>query len=46
MCNIAPLPDAAVRHTAETTFDRNVVVLAGAGTGKTTLRSESTTCMH
>lgn len=31
------LPDADARHTAETTFDRNVVVLAGAGTGKTTL---------
>lgn len=31
------LPDADARQTAETTFDRNVVVLAGAGTGKTTL---------
>ncbi|MCA9476345.1 MAG: UvrD-helicase domain-containing protein, partial [Nitrospira sp.] len=31
------LPDAMARDAAETTFDRNVVVLAGAGTGKTTL---------
>lgn len=31
------VPDAAVRLKAETTFDRNVVVVAGAGTGKTTL---------
>ncbi|MGE0473995.1 MAG: UvrD-helicase domain-containing protein [Nitrospirales bacterium] len=31
------LPDADAREAAETTFDRNVVVLAGAGTGKTTL---------
>ena len=31
------LPDAGARLTAETTFNRNVVVLAGAGTGKTTL---------
>jgi len=30
-------PDAAAREAAVTTFDRNVVVLAGAGTGKTTL---------
>ncbi len=29
--------DRDARHAAETTFDRNVVVLAGAGTGKTTL---------
>jgi len=33
----APIPDAQVRRLAETTFDRNVVVVAGAGTGKTTL---------
>lgn len=33
----APVPDAGVRLEAETTFDRNVVVVAGAGTGKTTL---------
>jgi ATP-dependent helicase/nuclease subunit A len=33
----APLPDAAERERAATTFDRNVVVTAGAGTGKTTL---------
>jgi ATP-dependent helicase/nuclease subunit A len=33
----SPVPDAAVRLEAETTFDRNVVVVAGAGTGKTTL---------
>ena len=31
------LPDAAARERAATTFDRNVVVTAGAGTGKTTL---------
>ena len=32
-----PVPDAETRRLAETTFDRNVVVVAGAGTGKTTL---------
>lgn len=31
------IPDRAARQSAETTFDRNVVVVAGAGTGKTTL---------
>ncbi len=31
------IPDKAVRRQAETTFDRNVVMVAGAGTGKTTL---------
>ncbi len=31
------LSDAEARQIGETTFDRNVVVLAGAGTGKTTL---------
>ena len=31
------IPDRAAREAAETTFDRNVVVIAGAGTGKTTL---------
>lgn len=31
------IPDAQVRTLAQTTFDRNVVVVAGAGTGKTTL---------
>ncbi|MGH7255161.1 MAG: UvrD-helicase domain-containing protein, partial [Nitrospirales bacterium] len=31
------IPDAGDRRLAETTFDRNVVVVAGAGTGKTTL---------
>ncbi|HJU04184.1 MAG TPA: UvrD-helicase domain-containing protein [Nitrospiraceae bacterium] len=31
------IPDAEVRRQAETTFDRNIVVVAGAGTGKTTL---------
>ena len=31
------IADRAVRRLAETTFDRNVVVIAGAGTGKTTL---------
>jgi len=37
MNNLNLLPDADARLIAETTFDRNVVVLAGAGTGKTTL---------
>ena len=31
------IPDRVDRALAETTFDRNVVVVAGAGTGKTTL---------
>lgn len=31
------IPDAQDRRLAETTFDHNVVVVAGAGTGKTTL---------
>ena len=31
------LPDANDRQVAVTTFDRNLVVTAGAGTGKTTL---------
>lgn len=31
------IPDRRARDLAETTFDRNVVVVAGAGTGKTTL---------
>lgn len=31
------IPDRQARILAETTFDRNVVVVAGAGTGKTTL---------
>ncbi|HJT22072.1 MAG TPA: UvrD-helicase domain-containing protein, partial [Nitrospira sp.] len=31
------IPDREAREAAETTFDRNVVVVAGAGTGKTTL---------
>jgi len=31
------IPDRLARELAETTFDRNVVVVAGAGTGKTTL---------
>ena len=31
------IPDRQARTLAETTFDRNVVVIAGAGTGKTTL---------
>lgn len=33
----AQLPDASERERAATTFDRNVVVTAGAGTGKTRL---------
>ncbi|MBI2359347.1 MAG: UvrD-helicase domain-containing protein, partial [Deltaproteobacteria bacterium] len=32
-----PLPDASARERAALTFDRNVVVTAGAGTGKTRL---------
>lgn len=32
-----PMSDREARRAAETTFDRNVVVVAGAGTGKTTL---------
>ena len=35
-----PLPDALERERAATTFDRNVVVTAGAGTGKTRLLVE------
>jgi len=31
------IPDRLARNLAETTFSRNVVVVAGAGTGKTTL---------
>ncbi len=34
------LADAAARDAAVTTFDRNVVVVAGAGTGKTSLLVE------
>ena len=34
------LSDAAARDAAVTTFDRNVVVVAGAGTGKTSLLVE------
>ncbi len=37
MRNDDQVPDHAQRELAETTFDRNVVVVAGAGTGKTTL---------
>ena len=37
MSSCAPMPDSDARRAAETTFDRNVVVVAGAGTGKTTL---------
>ncbi len=38
MTNPTPqLPDASERERAATTFDRNVVVTAGAGTGKTRL---------
>ena len=37
MSELGPIPDAQIRGLAETTFDRNVVVIAGAGTGKTTL---------
>ncbi len=37
MTDQAQIPDQAAREAAATTFDRNVVVIAGAGTGKTTL---------
>ncbi len=37
MTEPAQIPDQAQREAAATTFDRNVVVIAGAGTGKTTL---------
>jgi len=37
MSNELLMPDRLARQSAETTFDRNVVVVAGAGTGKTTL---------
>ena len=37
MSSHAPISDQDARRAAETTFDRNVVVVAGAGTGKTTL---------
>ena len=37
MKHTAPMSDREARRAAETTFDRNVVVVAGAGTGKTTL---------
>ncbi len=37
MTESVQIPDQAAREAAATTFDRNVVVIAGAGTGKTTL---------
>lgn len=37
MSRVDDVPDRLARELAETTFDRNVVVVAGAGTGKTTL---------
>lgn len=37
MTEQSTIPDQAAREAAATTFDRNVVVIAGAGTGKTTL---------
>ncbi len=37
MIESSTIPDAHVRHLAETNFEQNVVVIAGAGTGKTTL---------
>lgn len=37
-----PLPDGAARREAATCFDRNLVVTAGAGTGKTALLVERT----
>jgi len=38
----ASFPDAAARRLAVTEFDRNLVVVAGAGTGKTSLLVERT----
>jgi ATP-dependent helicase/nuclease subunit A len=37
MSSMGSIADLDARRAAETTFDRNVVVVAGAGTGKTTL---------
>ena len=37
MIDMDDIPDRQARELAETTFDRNIVVVAGAGTGKTTL---------
>ncbi len=37
MCSEDQFQDQALREFAETTIDRNIVVVAGAGTGKTTL---------
>ena len=37
MPEVVSIPDEQTRRIAETTFDRSVVVVAGAGTGKTTL---------
>ncbi len=37
MTDRASIPDEESRIAAATTFDRNVIVIAGAGTGKTTL---------
>jgi ATP-dependent helicase/nuclease subunit A len=39
---VVPFPDAAARRLAVTAFDRNLVVVAGAGTGKTSLLVERT----
>ena len=37
MSDVLTLADSEDRILAETTWDRNVVVVAGAGTGKTTI---------
>ena len=37
MSDVVTLADSQDRFLAETTWDRNVVVVAGAGTGKTTI---------
>ncbi|MGH7217141.1 MAG: UvrD-helicase domain-containing protein, partial [Nitrospiraceae bacterium] len=37
MSELFALSDSRDRLLAETTWDRNVVVVAGAGTGKTTI---------
>ena len=37
MSDVLTLADSQDRLLAETTWDRNVVVVAGAGTGKTTI---------
>ena len=44
MVDRPPLPDAAARERAGSAFDGNLVLLAGAGTGKTSLLVERLLC--